>query len=182
MERSDSTDTAEAFNVRAQSEGWPARCDEACAFDAHELADVHGLWSARACGGRIPAREEFNLRSLKAVAAWTSIVQREVEEGDRRYRLRLIGSALARVFGENSGRLFDEFIPQFLLPSWLAGYDLVLARARPLRFQSWYRVPGADLFKGETISAPVRGAGEQLDMILSVTHLSLKDGSQPSLR
>jgi hypothetical protein len=178
----DPKDRIADFNARAEAEGWPVRCDDVCEFSASELTGVYELWREKAEGGRIPAREEFDLRCFKAAARNVSIVQRTEGDGRTRFRMGLVGSAIVRIFGETTGRYVDEIVPPPLLPSCLAGYDLVLSQSGPLRFQSWFRIPGADMFKGESFCAPVRGSGARPDMILGASSFAMKNGEQPRFR
>jgi hypothetical protein len=170
------------FNAQAESEGWPVRCDAVCAFESPALTDICQLWSERASGDRIPTRDEFDLRALKGAARMVTIVERVDDNGTRRYRMRLVGSGVVSVFGESTGRYIDEVVPPFLVASWHAGYDLILSQSGPLRFQSQFRVPGADLFKSETFCAPICGAGERADMVLGATSFSFKNGAPPHAR
>ena len=173
------SDAITAFNARAQAEDWPVRCDRDCVFESSMLAGVHELWRAKAQGGAVPTRDAFDLRSLRSAARNVSIVERVSEDNAQRYRFRLVGSALAQIFGEITGRGLDEVIPPWLLTSWLAGYDLVLACAIPVRFQGWLRIPGADMLKAESFCAPMRGAGPEANMILGASSFAMKDGMLP---
>jgi hypothetical protein len=164
-----------AFNAQAQSEDWPVRCEVAGAFDSRELTDIFELWRSRAGGDQIPARDEFDLRTLKGAARLITIVELVNEHDRRRYRMRLVGSGVVQVFGESTGRYLDEVVPAPLVPSWLAGYDLILSQAVPLRFQSWFRIPGADHLRAESFCAPLRGSGLRPDMVLGASAFSLKD-------
>jgi hypothetical protein len=175
----DPKDRIADFNARAEAEGWPVRCDDTCEFSSAELALVCDLWRSKAAGGIVPARDQFDLRSFKGSARNVSIVQREDCEGGRRFRMRLVGSAIVQIFGESTGKYLEELVPSALLPSWLAGYDLVLSQSGPLRFLSHFRIPGADLFKGESFCAPLRGAAERPDMVLGASSFSLKGMSAP---
>jgi hypothetical protein len=178
----DPKDRIAEFNARAEAEDWPVRCDDTCVFDSPDLVSVFELWRTKANGGRIPSRDAFDLRSLKSSAQNITIVQRVEEDGERRFRMRLVGSGVARIFGESTGRCIDEIVPPPLLPSWLAGYDLVLSQSGPLRFESWFRIPGADMFRGESFCAPVCGPDGVADMVLGASSFALKDGAPPRFR
>jgi hypothetical protein len=182
MGRLDPNDRIADFNARAEAEDWPVRCDNSCAFDAPELASVFELWRSKAENDCVPSRDAFDLRSLKSSARIVTIVQRVEEDGQRRFRMRLVGSGVTRIFGESTGRYLDELVPPPLLPSWLAGYDLVLSQSGPLRFESWFRIPGADLFRGESFCAPVCSPDGEPDMVLGASSFTLKDGSTPRFR
>ncbi|MGD0191296.1 MAG: hypothetical protein ABSD74_11190 [Rhizomicrobium sp.] len=178
----DPKDRIADFNARAEAEAWPVRCDDVCAFETRELMSVLELWRAKAESGRLPSRDAFGLRSLKSSAQNVTIVQRVLEGGQQRFRMRLVGSGVTRIFGESTGRYLDELVPPLLLPSWLAGYDLVLSQSGPLRFESWFRIPGADMFRGESFCAPVCGPDGEPDMVLGASNFTLKDGTAPRLR
>jgi hypothetical protein len=176
-----STDQAEAirtFNERAVSENWPVRCSEADSVAQPELGEIRELWRGRAKTSGIPLRRDFDMRTLKAFVRHVSIIERMPSLRQTRFRYRLVGSEIARVFGDSTGRYLDEVITPQFLPSWRAAYALVLGLDDAIRFESWYQNPRADYLTGESICAPLRGASGTTDTILSATYFTPRKSAE----
>jgi len=99
---------------RIRRQGWGISVDETLSFVQPELSAFHALWQAKAEeAGGLPRREDLDMRSLKPYLAHLSVAERiEARPGNFRYRLKLQGSFMAEVFGNNTGKLLDEVVPR----------------------------------------------------------------------
>ena len=124
--------SAAAFQDAAAAGGWPILCDEACAFDHAMLSALLALWQSEAAGG-IPARNAMTARKLQPFMRNIAIYERTGEGVQRRYRVRLMGSGIVQVYGELTGKYFDEIVPGKYLPRWYALSDVALLAQKPVR-------------------------------------------------
>ncbi|MBI3675888.1 MAG: PAS domain-containing protein [Proteobacteria bacterium] len=163
-------DPADAMNAQAISENWPFYCFSTLEFEQPELNLLRDVWFKKRGGGKIPLRSALDARALKPVLSHLTILER-VKDGDRlRYRVRLTGSAIARLSGENTGRFLDEVIPAELLPRWTVPYDVVLKALRPLRFVSHFAFEKINYLDGESFIAPLLDADSKASIVMSVVY------------
>lgn len=162
---------ADDFNAAAKLNRWPALCDPTCKFFYAKHLDVLALWHNLAGTDGIPFRREMTARRLKPHLKSVFIYE-QVEEthGERRYRVRLMGSKIVQVFGEFTGKYLDEVVPENFLPRWEALPDAVLGAGAPLRF-----LVRSDTFDkahmvAEYFCAPLRADDGEARLIWVVGH------------
>lgn len=159
-------DPAEAVNVYAERQGWPFRCSTKLTFARPELNRLRDIWCEKAVGQPVPYRSDFDARTLKPVLRNIAIVERVSSYGRIRLRLRLIGSEIAGLFGEHTGRHLDEAVPPALLPRWETIYDAVLDSGRPFRVVTNYDHPRVNYLSGESLLAPMLDSWSTPTMLL----------------
>jgi hypothetical protein len=168
-------DPVAALNARSIAMHWGMRCDDTLDFVRPELKALSALWHEKARETGWPSRADFDARSLLPFLPHVSIVERVTgEDGARRYRYRLIGTALVRLFGEATGRFLDESIPAQFLERWTLGYDTVLALRTPVRFLSKFELPQVSWLDGESFSVPLSNGAEPPNMILGALYVTPK--------
>jgi len=163
-------DPVKTFNARAEKNGWACTIDPTLSFTRSKLAMVSKLWRDRAGPSRIPARADFDARSLKPVLPNITLLERV----QGRYRLRLHGTALTRYAGDHTGRFIEDMIPSGLAEGYVALYDFVLREERPLRVLWDYQMPEIAYLQGESFVAPLRAKDDRTTIVLSVTYTEAK--------
>jgi hypothetical protein len=169
-------DPAERLNATSKKEGWSMRADTTLNFDAPELNALRDVWNekVKATGG-LPAREDFDARTLKPFLRHVSIVERAINPAGRQsYRFRFYGSALTQRFGEQTGQFIEMSIPPDRLQRWMAGYDAVLDGGKPIRFLSYFEIPRVSYLNGESFSAPLSNGARKPNTILAATYFTPK--------
>jgi hypothetical protein len=168
---------AESFNAAALREGWPAICDHTLKFDSSNLADLLSIWSRFALEGCTPSRGQLSPQTLKPLLRSIVIYER-VQDGTcvRRYRVRLVGSSMAAVIGDLTGKFLDDVVPESFLPRWHACLDATLSARHPLRFLTRSDTNHMEFLVGEYFSAPMLAADGSESMILGGSHF---DGRRP---
>lgn len=154
-----------AFNEAAASKGWPALCDETCAFDHALLNELLALWQSEALDG-IPERTALTARKLQPFMRNIALYERNGEGAQRRYRVRLMGSGIVQYYGELTGKFFEEVVPEKFLDRWYGFADISLATEKPVRI-----VLRADTFEksymtAEYLCAPLKAEGGLVKFIL----------------
>ncbi len=163
-----------AFNAKAEALGWSCRCEPNLAFVRQELNGVAEVWRLKAGTHPIPARSEFDARSLKPVLAHMTLLER-LEDGPYRYKLRYHGTSLARYAGDHTGRHIEDLIPPGLADAYIGLYDFVLAEGRPARVLWDYQVPVVAYLKGESFVGPLLSKEGKRTLLLSATFTEAKD-------
>ncbi|HEY0283556.1 MAG TPA: PAS domain-containing protein [Rhizomicrobium sp.] len=163
------------FNALAETKGWPTRCHCGETFERSDLNALCELWRSKAANG-VPPRSAFGMRVLAPYLRNITILEREGENGTKRYRFRLFGSTLALLFGEHTGRTLDQMVSADMLPSWLAFYDTVLACRQPLRVDTHYRTASEGYVRGEILAAPLADDSGEVRMVLAATYVGFQDG------
>jgi hypothetical protein len=162
---------ADDFNARAERGNWSTICDETLSFDSPKLAELREVWRTVRGTREMPRREDFTARILGKHLQRLTFVECVREDGKRRYRFRLFGSALAQYIGDSTGKYLEEVVPEMFIASWLATYDLVMDTRVPMRFLSRFRASHLDHVAAECLVAPLAGEGsEPWGLMVSVVY------------
>jgi hypothetical protein len=166
-------DFVEALNALAHERNWPARCDATLAFEEPQLAFFVETWRSQLRGRVMPARADLTARVLKEHLHRIMLLERvEDEERGRRYRVRLLASGLALVWGDMTGKYLDEVIPPHLLPRWYGFSDAVLHIRQPLRFTAKVDDQGKDFLVAELAVVPLCDEAGRPTMAMAAIHTS----------
>jgi hypothetical protein len=168
----DLRDPITKLKARIAKSGWGIRVDETLSFDQPELTALYALWRAKADElGGLPPREMLDIRSLKPYLAHLSVSERvESAPGKFSYCLRLQGSYMAEMFGNQTGKLLEEAAPPELAERWTFVYDALLEMKRPLRLQGSYKREGMEHLIAETLAVPLGRAGHDPISVLAATY------------
>jgi hypothetical protein len=159
------------FNARAEREQWHTQCDEKLIFDSPKLAQLRDIWTMVRGERQMPRREDFTARILGRHLQHLTFVERVEEDGKRRYRFRMFGSALARFIGDSTGKFLEEVVPRIFIESWLATYDLAIDTRKPLRFITRFRAAELEHVIAECLVAPLAGdEGKPWGLLVSVVY------------
>jgi hypothetical protein len=164
---------AERMNVRG-------RCDPTLAFDAPERARVAALWKDKAPARGIPSRRDLNAHALKTYLPNVGIVDITGRGEDRRYRVRLMGTAITEVLGEHTGKFLDEAIPSPFRERWSAVLDVAVKAGGPMRIVGRIEYNRQDYLTMEALVAPI-GTRESAEAVLIVAYVRLTNSDQATL-
>jgi hypothetical protein len=170
--------TPAAYNLHAESEGWGARAHTDLTFERPELNALRDLWFSIADKKKAtPTRADFDARTLKPFLPNVALLDCVPQaKGRSRYRIRLQGTELARLFGEQTGVFIDEYFPSRSLVRWEMGYDVVIDNGVPLRFTSRFVLPLLSHLDGESFSAPLAADGKTPRGLLTALYAKPKEG------
>lgn len=164
------------YNKAATAGNWHSLCDERLGFVHPELLRLLELWRSEAAApDGIPPRRVMSPRLLKSFLRDIALYERvAAEDGRRRYRVRLIGTAFAQILGDLTGKYIDEAIPQEFVGRWHAALDATLGVRAPLRFLSREDTKGMTFLTGEFFSAPLIADDGQMSLVLAAARFSGK--------
>lgn len=167
--------SADAANEIAERNGWPVLYDSTCQFSQPKLSELLSLWYIMAdCG--VPRRQDMTARLLQPYMRMLALYERiPAEGGTRRYRVRLMGSAVVQVLGELTGRFLDDAVPEKFLPRWYTINDIPLATGVPLRVLVRSDTFDKSHIVGELFCAPLRAEDGDTRLVL---HAACFDGSR----
>ena len=150
--------------------------DTTLQFDAPELNALRDVWLEKSIlAGGLPARADFDARTLQPFLRHISIVERAINPAGRTsFRFRFYGSALTQRFGEQTGQFIEMSIPSDRLARWTAAYDAVLEAGKPMRFLSYFEIPRVSHLNGESFSAPLANGARKPNTILAATYFTPK--------
>jgi hypothetical protein len=156
------------YNAKALANGWAGLCDSTLAFQRPELAALLAIWREKAAGCIAPRREELSPKLLKAHLPNIAIYERVIgESGERRYRVRLMGTQFAQVMGNLTNKFIDEAVPAQFLSRWYAALDAVLEAGVPLRFLSRSDTNNKSYLIGEYLEAPLLAPDGSLSIVFA---------------
>ena len=168
----DLRDPIARLKARIAKEGWGVRADETLSFVRPELKALYAVWRAKADElGGLPPREMLDIRSLKSYLGHLSVSERvESAPGKFSYCLRLQGSFMTEMFGNQTGKLLEEAAPPELAERWTFVYDALLEMKRPLRLQGTYSQEGMEHLVAETLAVPLGNGNRNPVSILAATY------------
>ncbi|WP_370156250.1 PAS domain-containing protein [Ferrovibrio sp.] len=142
------------------------------AVQAHSgFVRLHAYWLARIIDGRLPGRAQIDPLEMPRDLL-PHIVLFEVvtaADGARRYRFRLMGSAIAAIPGrDDTGRFYDETIAPDLYQSRGAGLDAIVDSGRPGYAASAHAAPDREHIHVGRLGLPLASDGRTVDMILGI--------------
>jgi hypothetical protein len=181
MPASDQTAKFDAFNAWAERSGWPLRCDGTISFDAPSLREALAVWREKSTDRRWPSRSDMTPRTMKNFLADVAILDVVHEADTVRFRVRVMGSALDRVFSNAAGKFIDEIVPPVLLPKWLASLNLVLDIAGPVRLTDRIQFRKQDYYQSEELLAPLGNTDDRPDAILCIIKIGFAAKAAPSV-
>jgi hypothetical protein len=163
---------AEEFNRFAERTAAPSRCDATLAFETLALTKALALWREKAGGREIPSRHDFGAHVLKAYLPTVAIVEAVDESNTRRYRFRLMGTAIADLLGDHTGKFIDEAVVSPFRERWSAAMGAALAAGAPLRLFGRVEYNNLNFLSMELLLAPMRDDLAQSILIVSHAHSS----------
>ena len=138
----------------------------AAAQRAHE--EIYAYWAAKRGPGRLPGREHIHPSDFKRHLPTISLIDvRGGAEAERRYRLRLAGTGLYRVYGgEITGKALEEVYAPEARDYWRAELDRVVETRRPAAGVHSMAWRGAAHLSIMWLRLPLASNGREVDMIL----------------
>lgn len=134
------------------------------------FARLHGYWRGKTRGRLLPSRADIDpLEIPRELLPDIGLLEVEGAGDARRYRIRLFGSGLESMTGQNeTGRYYDETVEP-------AGYAVlarlmavVIAERRPLYFAAPSAAAGRDFLWFGRLALPLASDGQAVDMILGL--------------
>ncbi len=169
MEAVLSHDPVEALWAQARDNGWPVVVDPLQAYRHQDLRDFVDLWQSKAIGGVIPRRSALSARELKPLLS--RIILCERVDGPR-YRVRLMGTSLAPIWSDMTGKYFDQALPPQLQARWSAVIDGVLAAGGPVRLMSRVDYEDKNFLVAELAAVPLADETGRPTMVMGAIHAS----------
>jgi hypothetical protein len=165
--------SVEDFNALARHSAWFVRCDPECRYLFPELRELDAIWRSKCDASGLPFRRDMTLRLLRPFSKMMVLHERiDSPAGERRYRVRLIGSHVVQVIGEVSGKFYDEFLPENYVAMWNAMSDVTLAQSAPVRMLIRADELDKSFLFGEFFSAPLKADDGAANLIISVGHFT----------
>jgi hypothetical protein len=160
--------SSDAYNARAQAQGWAAYADPTQSFDRSNFLYLLQLWRDLAVGENLPRRTAFTPRLLKAFLPDVGLFERI----DARWRARLMGTRFARVYGEFSGKFFDEVMPAEAAARVSASLDETLNGQLPFRLLARTDTADKNFFSAEYCNLPLADNTGRPTLVLSCAHFA----------
>jgi len=164
---------AAEYNRAAAHAAWPSLCDRTLDFRHPDLTKLLELWRSEASESGIPQRKVMSPRLLKTFLRDVALYERVAGDGgERRYRVRLMGTAFAQIQGDLTGKYLDEALAAEFLPRWYAALDATLGAGAPLRFLARGDTNHMNFLVGEYFSAPLLADNGEMDLVLAAGRFS----------
>jgi hypothetical protein len=160
----------EPFNRLAVQKDWYARCDATLDFERAELAGLAELWHSKAKDG-IPKWRDFSPRDLAPRMANMALFESVTGNDAPRFRIRLLGTSLMRIYGQANGQYVDAHFSPAVAEVWQASLGETLRARVPLRYKGRVSYEQSDFFRVESVQMPLSEDGRDADRVLLVMYL-----------
>jgi hypothetical protein len=158
---------AQAHNRKAVQQKWLQFCDPTLAFSDPSFNRLVDIWRAKAGERPMPTRSEMTARDMKDYLRNIFIIQRDGENHSS-YRWRLVGTRIAEILGNHTGKTFEESIPAEHLDRWIETSDLILDTQKPWRFRGRVRLQGRDFLDAENLFLPLANDNNEPSFVLGL--------------
>lgn len=129
------------------------------------LRDLHSYWLAKKRHRLAPGRKDIDPAELRSLLPHLFMV--DVENKPRRFRFRLVGTAIVSSFGlDITGRYLEEIGFSDQAPSVLAHYGAVATTAEPSCHHVHFTRGSGRYLAYERLIVPLSSDGTSVDMLL----------------
>ena len=177
MDRESARGSAYAYNAVAMDHGWDAYCDHTLDFQWPAFKILHEIWNKARGNDALPRRSALTARLLKDYLRSLTIYERYFDDdGVRHYRVRLMGTAFATVYGDQTGKVIDRMFVGEKLIRYNLALDRTLSSPTPLRIIAAADIPDKSFLSAEYFMGPMADAQGQPAMVLTCAHF---EGDKP---
>ena len=169
----------DAYNRHAEKSDWPSYADQTLSFEAEPLREALNVWNSARNGRDLPERQDMAPRVMKAFLNQIAIIDAVIENGRRRYRVRIAGTALDAAYGNLKVEWIDKAIGEPSRSRWHQTLDLCFDVRGPVRTIGIVGFNDMNYLEVETLIAPL---GRDIDHPVAVfIALNLQSASKRSV-
>ncbi len=142
-------------------------------FQHLELAKFHAYWNLKRGERAFPSRADLAPRDLVSLLPWVHMY--DVVDGSEDFRIRLYGTEIDKLFGivDFRGKSIST-LPSAVFERLRQHLMQVLKTRAPVRACTTRSVlPNQNYKSAEDVYAPLSSNGEDIDVIMAVTHLEM---------
>ncbi len=133
-------------------------------------------WQSKAPPGRLPGRQHIDPLEIPRLLRHIALYDVVRQDGDFRFRFRLVGTGLAEALGaDNTGRFIDEIMPAEAYPALHATYSQLARQGTPQYWQRNLPFANRDFLAVQRLALPLAADGNTVDMIMSYYVPILRD-------
>lgn len=158
---------AKAHNQKAARQNWNQFCDPTLTFSQPRYDQLVAVWREKSAGRKMPRRSDLTPRDLKDYLRDLLLCNR-ISVNPSRYMWRLIGSTVAEILGNYTGKTFEESIPPQQLERWIESSDMILSSEIPWRMRGRVHVGGRDYLDAENLYLPLADDNDKPAFILGL--------------
>ena len=129
--------------------------------------ELYDYWANKRGDRPMPSRQHIDPIELKKLLP--HILLTDVIDGGRRFRYRLVGTAIQEAFGRNmTGLHIDEIMTGAYLEFIGGLYRDIVEKKKPIYSESTYYSQQAVGMRAERLMLPLSQDGETVDMVVSI--------------
>ena len=172
---------AKAHNEKSARRNWRQLCDPDLSFDEPFFNDLIALWRSKLGSAQIPKRSAITIRELKPFLTNIAIMER-IKENPSQYRWKLVGTKVAQVLGEHTGKLLEDGITHEQLSRLSESFDMVLEAGQPWRFYGEVTLNGRDYLIAENLYLPLADEDGKARFIMALCRYASASTEREDLR
>jgi hypothetical protein len=162
----------EIYNAHARSKGWDGYCDAPDVFAWPGFSVLLALWRDLRGDAALPRRAAMTARRLKEFLPDIALYEKVAPGTPGLYRIRLVGTEFAQVYGDNAGKLVNECVMPGAAFRFQTALDEVLGAMRPLRIISRADCADKKFLSGEFCALPLADDQDRALMVLLCVRFS----------
>jgi hypothetical protein len=126
--------------------------------------------AAKAPPGKLAGRQHVQPTELADILPWLMLMDVVPQEnGEPRYRLRLVGTEVVAIQGsDGTGKFADELLTAEEGPQVIAGYGEILRTQQPQYRRGVVASPGREHVPYQRVAFPLASDGEHVDRLIFV--------------
>lgn len=131
------------------------------------LVKLFDYWVSHSVDGRLPARSQIDPLDVPDLLSGIFLIDVDYQNGEPRFRFRLIGSRIATVVeSDPTGMWFEDFYDKNNIGYMQKLYRSVALTGEPFTNHSHAPFSDKDFVKLDRLLLPLSSDGSQVDMIL----------------
>ena len=163
----------EIYNAQARVLGWAGYCDPALHFDWPNFTGLVQLWHELRGSAALPPRDAMTARRLKDLLPDIALYDRSANaDGHIRHRVRLEGTRFARIYGNHTGQVVEDFLPPQHAKRFCLGLETSVSAMAPLRFLARTDSADKNFLSAEFCTMPLADNQGRPAMVLVCAHFS----------
>ena len=163
----------EIYNAQARVLGWAGYCDPALHFDWPNFTGLVQLWHELRGSAALPMRDAMTARRLKDLLPNIALYERLTgPDGHIRHRVRLEGTRFARIYGNHTGQVVQDFLAPQHVKRFCHGLETAVSAMAPLRFLARTDSGDVNFLSAEYCIMPLADNEGRPAMVLVCVHFS----------
>jgi hypothetical protein len=141
----------------------------AARLQLRQQRELFAYWRSKVPEGKLPARSDIDPVDIPALLPWITLVDVDWSNGQPRFRLRLVGTAVVERFGRDvTGMWFEEAYRGDILKRQDAVYSEAAEGSCPVADSQGAPIEGKEFIISHRLILPLADDGVHVDRLIAL--------------